>query len=214
MPRTFGIKQSDRLSHLYVIGKTGADKSTLLHTMAQQDLATGRGLCLIDLCFFWRTSSMHISYGLRRTIMLNFVPLVLLVDIIALTGCAAPVFVPEETTSEQVKEALEGKVCRWKYDWPCRKLGHDTTCSATTDVKFIRDGASIFAHDLEFSMEGGQTSKDRGDQIVTVVGRELSFRALNWVYRLSLADDGGSMYLLGNVSKRGETYEVTFRCRA
>jgi energy-coupling factor transporter ATP-binding protein EcfA2 len=48
IPRSFGIRQADRFSHVYVIGKTGAGKSTLLHTLAQQDLAAGRGLCLID----------------------------------------------------------------------------------------------------------------------------------------------------------------------
>lgn len=46
--RTFGIKQVDRLTHLYVIGKTGTGKSTLLRTLAQQDLITRRGFCLVD----------------------------------------------------------------------------------------------------------------------------------------------------------------------
>lgn len=44
----FGIRQSDRLSHIYVIGKTGTGKSTLLETLARQDLAEGRGFALID----------------------------------------------------------------------------------------------------------------------------------------------------------------------
>ncbi|HKX50367.1 MAG TPA: type IV secretion system DNA-binding domain-containing protein [Candidatus Binatia bacterium] len=44
----FGIRQSDRLSHLYIIGKTGVGKSTLLETLALQDLAAGRGFALID----------------------------------------------------------------------------------------------------------------------------------------------------------------------
>lgn len=44
----FGIKQPDRLSHLYLIGKTGVGKSTLLETLARQDLADNRGFCLID----------------------------------------------------------------------------------------------------------------------------------------------------------------------
>lgn len=45
---SFGIKQSDRLSHMYVIGKTGVGKSTLLKTLALQDFAAGRGFALVD----------------------------------------------------------------------------------------------------------------------------------------------------------------------
>ena len=44
----FGIKQADRLSHMYVIGKTGTGKSTLLETLALQDIVQGRGMMLID----------------------------------------------------------------------------------------------------------------------------------------------------------------------
>ncbi|MEJ1967794.1 MAG: DUF87 domain-containing protein [Rhizomicrobium sp.] len=44
----FGIKQADRLSHIYIIGKTGVGKSTLIETLAKQDLETGRGFALID----------------------------------------------------------------------------------------------------------------------------------------------------------------------
>ena len=44
----FGIKQADRLSHIYIIGKTGVGKSTLLETLARQDLEAGRGFALID----------------------------------------------------------------------------------------------------------------------------------------------------------------------
>jgi len=46
--RTFGIRQSDRLSHLYVIGKTGTGKTTLLETLLTQDISAGRGCALID----------------------------------------------------------------------------------------------------------------------------------------------------------------------
>jgi type IV secretory pathway TraG/TraD family ATPase VirD4 len=46
--RVFGIKDEDRLSHLYVIGKTGTGKSTLIETMAHQDLERGNGFALID----------------------------------------------------------------------------------------------------------------------------------------------------------------------
>lgn len=46
--RRFGIKYEDRFLHAYVIGKTGVGKSTLLGTMAAQDLAAGHGFALID----------------------------------------------------------------------------------------------------------------------------------------------------------------------
>ncbi len=46
--RPIGIKQDDRLSHLYVIGKTGVGKTTLLETLIAQDIVHGRGCALID----------------------------------------------------------------------------------------------------------------------------------------------------------------------
>jgi len=44
----FGIKTKDRDRHMYVIGKTGMGKSTLLENMAIQDLRNGEGLTFID----------------------------------------------------------------------------------------------------------------------------------------------------------------------
>lgn len=46
--RSFGIKESDRLSHVYVIGKTGVGKTTLLETILCSDIARGAGCALID----------------------------------------------------------------------------------------------------------------------------------------------------------------------
>lgn len=46
--RVFGIKAEDRFSHIYIIGKTGTGKSTLLEGMALQDLERGHGFALID----------------------------------------------------------------------------------------------------------------------------------------------------------------------
>ena len=43
-----GIKQRDRLSHMYIIGKTGTGKSTLLKTLIAQDIASGQGCALLD----------------------------------------------------------------------------------------------------------------------------------------------------------------------
>jgi hypothetical protein len=44
----FYIKDADRLGHIYVIGKTGVGKSTLLLNMAISDIHKGKGLCIID----------------------------------------------------------------------------------------------------------------------------------------------------------------------
>src|ERR1700733_6599601 len=44
----FGLKAMDRSRHMYVIGKTGMGKSTLLENMAIQDIRNGEGLAFID----------------------------------------------------------------------------------------------------------------------------------------------------------------------
>jgi hypothetical protein len=44
----FGIKSRDRPRHMYVIGKSGVGKSTLLENMAIQDIARGEGLAVLD----------------------------------------------------------------------------------------------------------------------------------------------------------------------
>ncbi len=44
----FGIKAKDRTRHMYVIGKTGMGKSTMLENMAVQDIKNGNGLAFID----------------------------------------------------------------------------------------------------------------------------------------------------------------------
>ncbi|MEA4910557.1 hypothetical protein SDC9_07959 [bioreactor metagenome] len=44
----FGIKAKDRTKHMYVIGKSGMGKSTLLENMAIQDIQNGEGVAFID----------------------------------------------------------------------------------------------------------------------------------------------------------------------
>jgi hypothetical protein len=44
----FGIKRKDRVRHMYVIGKTGMGKSTMLENMAIQDIRNGEGMAFID----------------------------------------------------------------------------------------------------------------------------------------------------------------------
>ncbi len=44
----FGIRDDDRAKHMYIIGKTGMGKSTLLENLAVQDIQNGEGICFID----------------------------------------------------------------------------------------------------------------------------------------------------------------------
>jgi len=60
--KLFGIKDQDRLGHIYVIGKTGTGKSTLLENMAISDIRRGNGLCVID------------PHGDIATNILNYIP--------------------------------------------------------------------------------------------------------------------------------------------
>src|SRR3990167_9258451 len=58
----FGIKAKDRTKHIYVIGKTGMGKSTLLENMAIQDIQGGEGMAFID------------PHGKTAELLLDYVP--------------------------------------------------------------------------------------------------------------------------------------------
>ena len=58
----FGIRAADRGKHMYVIGKTGMGKSTMLENMAIQDIQNGEGIAYID------------PHGATAERLLNFVP--------------------------------------------------------------------------------------------------------------------------------------------
>lgn len=45
---TYAVSDDDRRRHFYVLGQTGTGKSTFLGNIIAQDLADGRGLCVID----------------------------------------------------------------------------------------------------------------------------------------------------------------------
>lgn len=60
--KAFGIRAEDRAKHMYVIGKTGMGKSTLLENMAIQDLQNGNGMAFID------------PHGSTAEKLLDFVP--------------------------------------------------------------------------------------------------------------------------------------------
>ena len=46
--RKFGIKTDDRRRHMYVIGKTGMGKTTILENMVISDIKAGNGVCVVD----------------------------------------------------------------------------------------------------------------------------------------------------------------------
>ncbi len=59
----FGIKSEDRARHMYIIGKTGMGKSTLLENLAIQDIKNGEGLAFID------------PHGKSAELLLDYIPL-------------------------------------------------------------------------------------------------------------------------------------------
>ena len=46
--KRFGIKLDDRRRHMYIIGKTGMGKSTMIENMVVNDILAGHGLALVD----------------------------------------------------------------------------------------------------------------------------------------------------------------------
>ena len=46
--KTFGILKDDRRRHVYILGKTGMGKTTLLENMILQDIYNGSGVCVMD----------------------------------------------------------------------------------------------------------------------------------------------------------------------
>lgn len=46
--RQFGIKTDDRRRHMYLIGKTGMGKSTILENMIIDDIRSGKGIMVVD----------------------------------------------------------------------------------------------------------------------------------------------------------------------
>lgn len=44
----FGIRRDDRRRHMYIIGKTGMGKTTLIENMVIQDILNGHGVCFVD----------------------------------------------------------------------------------------------------------------------------------------------------------------------
>jgi energy-coupling factor transporter ATP-binding protein EcfA2 len=66
----FGIRAVDRGKHVYVIGKTGMGKSTMLENMAIQDIQNGEGISFID------------PHGSTAEKLLDFIPQERLKDVV------------------------------------------------------------------------------------------------------------------------------------
>ena len=45
---SFGIKTDDRRRHVYIIGKTGMGKTTMIENMILQDIYAGNGVAFVD----------------------------------------------------------------------------------------------------------------------------------------------------------------------
>lgn len=58
----FGIKADDRTRHMYIIGKTGMGKSTLIENMVVQDIRNGEGFAFID------------PHGKSAAMILDYIP--------------------------------------------------------------------------------------------------------------------------------------------
>jgi len=58
----FGIKAEDRTRHMYIIGKTGMGKSTMIENMAVQDIKNGEGLAFVD------------PHGKSAELLLDYIP--------------------------------------------------------------------------------------------------------------------------------------------
>lgn len=66
----FGIKREDRSKHMYVIGKTGMGKSTLLESLAIQDIQNGEGIAFMD------------PHGKTAELLLEYIPKERMKDVI------------------------------------------------------------------------------------------------------------------------------------
>lgn len=108
--RRFGIKTDDRRRHMYVIGKTGMGKTTLLETLILSDIYAGHGCCYID------------PHGDTAEKLLDFIPPHRINDVVYFNPADLeyPVgFNILETTSDDQKHLVRaGLMGVFKKIWP------------------------------------------------------------------------------------------------
>lgn len=106
----FGIKNSDRSRHVYVIGKTGMGKSTLLENMAAQDIMSGEGMCFVD------------PHGSAIDVLLEYVPAHRVNDIVYFapfdTQFPISFNVMENVDADQRHLVMAGLIASFKKIWP------------------------------------------------------------------------------------------------
>jgi hypothetical protein len=73
----FGIKKEDRRRHVYIIGKTGTGKTTLIANMAINDIRNGEGIAVVD------------PHGDLSEILLDYIPRSRINDVVYLDAAQA-----------------------------------------------------------------------------------------------------------------------------
>ena len=108
--RRFGIKTDDRRRHMYVIGKTGMGKTTLMENLIVQDIQNGHGCCYID------------PHGDTAETLLDFIPSNRINDVVYFnpSDIEYPVgFNILETESDEQKPLIaSGLMGVFKKIWP------------------------------------------------------------------------------------------------
>lgn len=106
----FGIKTDDRRRHVYVIGKTGVGKTTLLENMAISDIEANHGMCFVD------------PHGESSENLLDYIPENRLEDVIYFdpSDTEQPIgFNPlEQVADEQRHLVASGMMGVFKKIWP------------------------------------------------------------------------------------------------
>ena len=106
----FGIRKLDRARHMYVIGKTGMGKSTMLENMAIQDIQNGEGVAFID------------PHGTTAEKLLQYVPEHRIKDVVyfAPWDLEHPVSfnVMEDVGKDQRHLVANGLMASFKKIWP------------------------------------------------------------------------------------------------
>lgn len=110
---TFGVKKGDRRKHMYVIGKTGTGKTTLIANMAINDMRNREGVAVVD------------PHGDLSEILLDYVPSFRLNDVCYLdpSDMAHPFYLnPLEVKNPEQRELVTSGIVAifyklYSYSW-------------------------------------------------------------------------------------------------